>query len=369
MLPYKFVVKVLTILIFAFTSEVHAQDYFSGTIVDAITQEPLPYVNIGVFDKGIGTVSNVAGKFTLKLSIEKQWSESIQFSSIGYETRSMAIKDLVFNVDEFPKIGLKQKIEVLDGIVLSGEGALKPYPESVGFSTSNMVNFGYWNEDMALGAELATEIPVKKGLRNLRELSFTVIEKAADSVLVRVNVYKGDVSLPKENLAKDNILMLVKSIGVIRVDLRPYDINVSDDFIVSLELVKVYGEKVDLVLLASNTHGNSYKRYASQDKWERIEGPAMAYVLDTDYYTVPKGKYKKRTERIDKPVSGYVFKRGRALPNIEIVNETTKERVRTNSKGIYTIEAQRNDILRIFISENEEHLKTVDEHRIINLSF
>ena len=350
---------------------VQSQDYFTGTLVDAFTSEPLPYVNIGILDKGIGTVSNEDGKFILKISKEKQWTETIQFSSIGYETMRMVVKDLIFNVDDFPEMEMKQKIEVLEGLVLSSKGELKPYPEIVGYQTESKGSYGYWNKDIALGGELATKIPVRKGPRKLRRLSFTVADKAADSVLVRVNIYDEVGKLPQKNLVNNNILVTLNSVGVNNVDLRPYDIEVSDDFILSLELLKVYGDKIDLVLLASNTfgrYGDSYKRYASQDKWEAIEGFAMAYVLDTDYYTLPKGRYKKKEGRKNRVISGYIFKRGRGVSNIRVFNETTKESVLTDSKGKYTIEAETNDILRFIVSKKSKQRKRVGKEPTMNLS-
>jgi hypothetical protein len=337
-------------------------------MVDAITDEPLPYVNIGILNKGLGTVSNEDGKFILKISKEKHWSETIQFSSIGYTTITMPVQDLIFDENAFLKLELQPKVEVLEGIVLTSKGQLKPYPEIVGYETSIQRNYGYWNKDIALGGELATKIKVKKGPRKLRRLSFTVMEKASDSLLVRVNIYKNNEGLPHKNMAKDNIILTINSVGVVNVDLSPYTIEVANDFIVSLELLQVYGNKVGLVLLASDMKGESYKRYASQDKWEYIYGSAMAYVLDTDYYSLPKGRYKKREGRKNRTVSGFIFKRGRGVANVSVLNETTKERVLTDDKGKYLIEAEKNDMLRFIVSEKNKQRRRVDKEQTINLS-
>lgn len=364
----KLYIKILTFCFFVCAIGAQGQDYFTGTMVDAITDEPLPYVNIGVLNMGLGTVSNEDGKFILKISKEKHWSETIQFSSIGYTTVTMPVQDLIFDENAFLNIELQPKVEVLEGIVLTSKGQLKPYPEIVGFDTSVKGSYGYWNKDIALGGELATKIPVRKGPRKLRRLSFTVVEKASDSVLVRVNVYNQAAGFPKENLVKDNIILTLNTVGVNNVDLTPYDIEVTNDFILSLELLQVYGDKIDLVLLASERTGESYKRYASQDKWESIYGSAMAYVLDTDYYSLPKGRYKKREGRKNRTVSGYIFKRGRGVANVAILNETTKERVLTDAKGKYMIEAETNDMLRFIVSEKNKQRRRVDKEQTINLS-
>lgn len=360
--------KIVTLCLLFITIGIKGQDYFTGITVDAITNEPLPYVNIGILNKGIGTVSNDDGKFILKISKEEYWAEKLQFSSIGYETVSILVRDLVFNATDFPKVEMKTKIERLDGVILSNKGELKVFPEIVGYETINRLKFGYWNENIALGGELATRIPVRKGPRKLRRLSFDVVEKAADSVLVRVNIYNDGGNLPQENLAKENILVTLNTAGVTNVDLTSYDLEVTNDFIVSLELVQVYGDKINLVLLASNRNGDSFRRYASMDKWEKIEGAAMAYVLDTDYYTLAKGRYKKKKARSKRAVSGYVFKRGVGVSNISVLNETTKEKVVTDAKGRYSIDAETNDILSFIVSETIRPRRRLGDEQTINIS-
>lgn len=364
----KYYRKIVTLCLLFITIGIKGQDYFTGITVDAITNEPLPYVNIGILNKGIGTVSNDDGKFILKISKEEYWAEKLQFSSIGYETVSILVRDLVFNATDFPKVEMKTKIERLDGVILSNKGELKAFPEIVGYETINRLKFGYWNENIALGGELATRIPVRKGPRNLRRLSFDVVEKAADSVLVRVNIYNDGGNLPQENLVKENILVTLNTAGVTNVDLTPYDLEVTNDFIVSLELVQVYGDKIDLVLLASNRNGDSFRRYASLDKWEKIEGAAMAYVLDTDYYTLAKGRFKKKKARSKRAVSGYVFKRGVGVSNISVLNETTKEKVVTDAKGRYSIDAETNDILSFIVSETIKPRRRLGDEQTINIS-
>lgn len=366
-LPFKNLFLFLFLLLFI-PITVQGQDYFSGLTVDATTNEPLSYVNIGILNKGIGTVSNEDGKFVLNISKKEHWAEKLQFSSIGYETVSMLVRDLVFNSNSFPKVEMKSKIERLDGVILTNKGQLKAFPEEVGYETINRLKFGYWNENIALGGELATRIPVRKGPRVLRRLSFDVVEKAADSVLVRVNIYNDGGNLPQENLVQQNILVTLNTAGVTNVDLSPFKIEVANDFVVSLELLQVYGDEIDLVLLASNRTGDSFRKYASLDKWEKIEGSAMAYVLDTDYYTLPKGRYKKKEGRKNRTVSGHIFKRGRGVANVAILNETTKERVLTDAKGKYVIDAETNDILRFIVSEKNKQRKRVDEEQTINLS-
>ncbi len=75
----------------------------SGSVVDKKTQEPIPYVNIGVLGAYMGTITNMEGEFELKIPIDVV-AEKIQISAVGYEMIVLNIKeyagkkDLVFEL-------------------------------------------------------------------------------------------------------------------------------------------------------------------------------------------------------------------------------------------------------------------------------
>lgn len=47
----------------------HSQDYkVTGLVIDSKTEKTIEYVNIGISNKGVGTVSNENGIFSLKLN-------------------------------------------------------------------------------------------------------------------------------------------------------------------------------------------------------------------------------------------------------------------------------------------------------------
>jgi len=75
-----------SVLILLLAPEVQAQKliYFRGTVVDAKTHEPLPFVNIVFVGKNIGTITDYKGEY----SIQTQWaSNQLQASFIGYKTQ------------------------------------------------------------------------------------------------------------------------------------------------------------------------------------------------------------------------------------------------------------------------------------------
>ncbi|MFA5418301.1 MAG: carboxypeptidase-like regulatory domain-containing protein [Bacteroidales bacterium] len=70
-----------------------------GVVYDEKTNEPLPYANIIVLHKYIGTVSNESGDFYLKRSGLED-TDTISFQYIGYQTKKYIVGDLesVFTV-------------------------------------------------------------------------------------------------------------------------------------------------------------------------------------------------------------------------------------------------------------------------------
>ncbi len=66
-----------------------------STILDFNTREPIPFVNIGILGKNIGTVSDANGQFTLDIpQAEMVPSDTLRFSSIGYQSLDFLVKDL-----------------------------------------------------------------------------------------------------------------------------------------------------------------------------------------------------------------------------------------------------------------------------------
>ena len=74
------------------------QHQFKGTVLDADTKETLPFVNIGIVNKGVGTVSNFDGKFYLEINkADFSNTDVLQFSSVGHKTIRLKISEVNFN--------------------------------------------------------------------------------------------------------------------------------------------------------------------------------------------------------------------------------------------------------------------------------
>jgi len=110
------------------------------------------------------------------------------------------------------------------------------------------------------------------------------------------------------NTSGKNILTVVKKEDrMVKVNLSPFDIYTKSDFIISLELLKVYGEEdLGLILSATLNGYGSYRKYASQDKWEWLSDLNMAYFIKSQLMVSEKfaDRFEKRQQY------SYLFKRG-----------------------------------------------------------
>jgi hypothetical protein len=61
----------LLLTLFLSSGYCYSQTKLVGQVVDALTKEPLPFVNIGLVNENIGTVSDEQGYFILELDAER----------------------------------------------------------------------------------------------------------------------------------------------------------------------------------------------------------------------------------------------------------------------------------------------------------
>jgi hypothetical protein len=123
---------ILILLLTSFSSiSLLAQDgslQIAGRVVDD-QQEPLSYVNISLRnDASIGTITNAAGQFTLKLPTS-YLGDSISFSSIGYETFTLPLTEA--RKKDTLVVVLQDKVYTLQEITITTDTALTLVKESL----------------------------------------------------------------------------------------------------------------------------------------------------------------------------------------------------------------------------------------------
>ena len=268
-------------LVFSFSVLSFAQyeTTIDAQLLDQHTKKPIPFANIGFFEKSIGTVSDNNGKFQLIYRDELITGiDEFQISALGYKTIKINKKELEKYLLNNDKIYLFPEPLALEEVLINNDRKVE---QRIGSFESNNNIMGYWKDAKALGGEIASKIIIRNINTQLLDLKFNIIENASDSLKIRVNIYNYKDRYPGNKLNSQNIYHTIKNkSGVETIDLEPYNLYVNNDIIVSIELLKVYGDKIGLAISGRDQGStNSFLRYVSQDKWKRINNVGINFSL------------------------------------------------------------------------------------------
>ncbi|PTB88223.1 hypothetical protein C9994_17970, partial [Marivirga lumbricoides] len=90
-------------------SEDTSQLSISGKVMDLKTESAIPFVNIGISGKNVGTISREDGSFDMIIK-DYDSADSLSFSMVGYQPFSIAIKAIN---EDFLKVYLSEDIQIL----------------------------------------------------------------------------------------------------------------------------------------------------------------------------------------------------------------------------------------------------------------
>lgn len=249
------------------------QSTLQGTVLDADNDQPLPYVNVGVVGRSVGTVTDDSGSFTLEIP-DAYSKDSLRISMLGYEPVSYLVNDL--------KIGLAStiiKLKPTDFEIEAVEiSSTKLKSKILGSTSSSMVMAaGFTTND--LGNEVCVRINVKKDPVYLQYFNFHIAINKCDTVTFRVNIYKLNNDLPGESLLHENLIVSTsKKSGWVTVDLRPFALWLEDDLAIGVEYIKPCPEKS--LFFSGAFLGSIYSRTTSQAEWETLKGFDLGFNVE-----------------------------------------------------------------------------------------
>lgn len=275
--------KYTTIKPYDISKKTEMSSEISGLITDKKNNSRLSYVNIGVLNRELGTVTDTEGKFILNLKDEFA-NDTIRISSIGYKPIEILIKDI--KQKKLPiSIKLEEQISELNGVFIYAKALKK---KTLGNKTeSKFISTGFSYDQ--LGAEMGIKINIRRKSTFVDAFNFNITyNRLSAKSIFRVNFYNIKNHKPFKNILKDNILVSIepKQTGKITVDLKPYDIVLNNDVIVTLEWVDTEGENnkgeaifFSLGLLNS---GTLYKK-SSQAKFKKHSSMGVGFNIDVRY--------------------------------------------------------------------------------------
>lgn len=270
----------ILILIYLISYSIFGQNTADGIIKNAQTNEPIPYVNIGILNRDKGTVSNEKGEFTLEIPNEFV-NDTIKISSIGYETKIFIANEFIKTLKENKTVKLSEKTIELNEVVVSNK---KLKEKVLGNKTkSKMMRGGFRNAE--LGNELGIKIKIKKSPTYITKFHANLTSNTGEKMKFRLNFYSIEKGLPKEKLITQNIIFSIDSIeGEFTLDLSKYNLVVEKDFYLTMELIENEGNKESEVFFSAGLMGKAtVTRLASQAEWKKLGSIAIGFSLTTKY--------------------------------------------------------------------------------------
>ena len=251
----------------------------SGKIIDANDKHELPYINVGIVGKGIGTVSDMDGKFTIQLP-DSVSSQTIKFSCIGYKSQSYIVKDLIKILNKNSNLILLEPNTFTLSQVVVKPKILKT--KVLGNKNNNKSAMaGFKSND--LGSEMGTIMKLKKAPTYIENVNFNIAKNEIENLKFRVNIYSMKNGKPDSILLKEPIYVntSIKS-GTLSVDMKKYNIWVDTDYLVSLEWIEDYGPN-KLYFCVGLMDRNSMWRKTSQDTWQKATPVGIGFNSTVTY--------------------------------------------------------------------------------------
>ena len=262
----------------------------SGNILNFESNKPLPYVNIGITDKPVGTVSDKNGFFKLLLNNHVTLKDTIVFSHVGFKTEKFLVSDL--NKLEEPISLLPQNME-LDEVVLNSKKIdfkskkIGRTSKGLGLMHSNFYTAYEKNVDDRLSKEKGMKFSVRRNCY-IKNLNFNITSNDFKSLKFRVNFYKIKDGLPTDLIVHENIIFEIRDeyLGWYNVDLEKYNIYLNSKIeeiavtIQWLESVKTNEKsKYFAISTSSSPVHTGYFREKAMDKWNKA-GQNLSFYLN-----------------------------------------------------------------------------------------
>ncbi|SFH25015.1 carboxypeptidase-like regulatory domain-containing protein [Pontibacter chinhatensis] len=261
----------LLLLLFSFTTEAQSIK-LQGRVLASESGQPLPYVNIGIRNKNIGTASDAQGRFILALPSERA-QDTLTFSAVGYQELPVPVRALASMVPL--EVRLQEKVTGLQEVEVHSR---KPKLRRLGVTGRLPVVWG--NPDQREEKdiyEFANFIKVSGKPTELLSAHFYLTSTKLDSALFRINLYRNDNGLPGDRLVEQPIVRRFSTKeGWLTVDLEPFGIHTDEDFFLGIEYLPATGSDRLAIMLGGKLGGSSYSRKASLGSWEKFVGASLS---------------------------------------------------------------------------------------------
>lgn len=250
-----------------------------GQVIDADTEEPLPYVNIGLLNQNIGTVTDEAGYFELEVPGNGYADATLRFSMIGFEPQDFTLQE--YRDQKILTIPLKEKATALEEVVLTTKKN-KYQTKILGNKTTSQLIYSAFTTNK-LGNEMGFLVRGRKNPMILKKFNVSLVENDYGPIRFRLNFYDLKEGLPNETLLNENIIVETDiQSGIVSKDLTPYEIVIDQDFFVAIEWIEDLGP--GKLFFSGGFFGSPLiAREVSQGTWSKVGSASVGMNVEVRY--------------------------------------------------------------------------------------
>ena len=250
-----------------------------GQVIDALTEEPIPYVNIGLVDENIGTVSDEQGYFQLEIDPLQYSQSNLRFSMIGFESKTYVLQEYLQK--ELLIIPLTEESTELEEVVVSTKRT-QFETKIIGNKTTTKFIYAAFTTNK-LGNEMGFVVLQRKRPMILKKFNISLVENDYGLIRFRLNFYSVENGLPTSTLLKENIIIETDATsGIVSKDLDTYEIVIDEDFFVSIEWIEDLGP--GKLYFSGGFFGSPLiAREVSQGTWSKVGSGSVGMNLEVRY--------------------------------------------------------------------------------------
>lgn len=281
--------KQLFILFFSvfFGFEIQAQS-IEGKVTNNQDGSPIEYVNIGIVDVALGTITDKDGNF--KLDVKGLPLESkVAISMVGFKAQTFTIEKLLKSSN---LIKLQEISYHIEEVIIKPNGSIRKIG-TTNFTRGGGV-CGWGGTQFSSGHELGLQMDLGNTPVELKSLHIRLYKQSFDSTLLRLHIRDVKGNLPNNELLKENILVnITKESGWVEIDISNYNIVLSGEVILTLEWLKIFGINNDRLIKMNKSknptanvlfnlkknNGTFYIRRGSEAKWTIVESQSPSFYI------------------------------------------------------------------------------------------
>ena len=274
--------KYILIFIALFYSYLCRSQEISGQVKDGKSGKPIPFANIGIIGKDIGTITGLDGIFSLELSKATD-GDTLRFSFVGYEPLNLLVNYIRKN--GFPnEVLLKEEIVELKEVIVASD-RLTPkmlgirrkdcYPIPLYKKITSNIPFpqpGYRHE---IGTFFANNQPVY-----LDSIQFNFTDIQIDTVTLRINIYVYVEDHFKNVLNEPLYINFQSSDESQQIDVSHLGIQLESNFLVSIENYGRINDNSLNILANFKSKGKKYPTYYrrnTQSNWVILKSKSQDF--------------------------------------------------------------------------------------------